>query len=206
MRWLEWLSVGGVVLFLGAVSTQTIHKIDHRLIALSVICGYLVLGALRKEQLKADIDWSALILLGILIGLIATIVDVNLHTLVADHLVAFSDMMKYHQLTFIAILAATVWVAGFWVPLPGALVALAAVPLAIVNGLNSWIVIFVCLIMNDCWLFPYQSNPYQVFRGMLRAHTSYDEKLFLQVNAGALAVRVLALIVSVGFWQYLRML
>ena len=156
VRSVEWLAIGGAVLFLGAVSTVSLHKVDFRLIGLSVICGYLVLGALGKTQLNVEIEWSYLILLGTLIGSVATIEYVDLHTVMGQQLPWLSNVMKYQPRTFIAILAATVFIAGLRVPLAGLLVGLYAIPLAILNGMNPWVVVFVVLLMNDCWFWTSQ--------------------------------------------------
>jgi hypothetical protein len=206
MRSSEWLAIGGAVLFLGAVSTVSLHKIDHRLIGLTVICGYLVLGALGKTQLNVDIEWSSLIFLGTLIGTIATIMYVNLHGVIAEHLPWLTDLMKYHPRSFIAILAATVLIAGLRIPLAGPLVGLFAVPLAVVNGMNPWVVVFVVLLMNDSWIWPSQSEGYRTFRGIVHSQMFYDEPLFLRVNAGMLVIRLMALVASVAYWERLRML
>jgi DASS family divalent anion:Na+ symporter len=206
MRSVEWLAISGAILFLGAVATVSLHKVDFRLIGLSVICGYLVLGALGKTQLNVEIEWSYLILLGTLIGSVATIQYVDLHTVMGQHLPSLSEIMKYQPRVFVGILAATVFIAGLWVPLAGLLVGLYAIPLAIVNGMNPWVVVFVVLLMNDCWFWTVQSKSYPAFRSFVRTQTAYDENLFLKVNAGTVVLRVLALIVSIPYWEYLRIL
>jgi DASS family divalent anion:Na+ symporter len=206
MRTEEWLAIGGGALFLGAVSTVSLHKIDHRLIGLTVICGYLVLGALGRTQLNVDIEWSSLILLGTLVGGIATAVYVDLHTVLGAHLGWLNEIMKYHPRTFVAMLAATVLIAGLRIPLAGPLIVLFVIPLAVLNGINPWIVVFVVLLMNDCWFWPSQSKSYLAFRNAVQAQTNYDERLFLKVNAATVVLRVIALVVSVAYWEYLRIL
>ncbi|MGH8499156.1 MAG: SLC13 family permease, partial [Methylococcales bacterium] len=127
MQSIEWIAIFGVMLFFAAECTVSIHKIDHRLIALSVICGYLVLGVLGKIQLKLGIEWSSLLFLGTLIGVIATLLRVDLPIVIAQQLVFLSELMKYHQPVFIVLLGATVWIASLLIPLGGALVALYAI-------------------------------------------------------------------------------
>jgi DASS family divalent anion:Na+ symporter len=202
----EWLAVGGVILFLGAVATVSAHKIDHRLIALTVVCGYLVLGSLGKDQLNLRIDWSGLILLGTLIGLIATIVHVGLHETIGARLAELSEIMKYRPRVFVAILASAVVLGGLCIPSAGALIAVCAVPLALLNGMNPWVVVFVILLMNDAWIFPYQSEVYRTFRGMVQSDASFDERLFLRFNAAMAVARAVALAVSVAYWEQLRVL
>jgi DASS family divalent anion:Na+ symporter len=202
----EWLAAGGVVLFLSAVATVSFHKIDHRLLALTVVCGYLVLGTLGKHELNLRIDWSALILLGTLIGVTVTIMQVGLHAVIAEQMPWLSDVMRYRPRLFVAILALVVVLAGFCTTQAGALLAVVAVPLAVQNGINPWVVIFVILLMSDIWVWPSQSEPYRVFRWLVRRDRSLDEATFLQFNAVMSAARVVALAASVIYWEHLRML
>jgi DASS family divalent anion:Na+ symporter len=206
VRTTEWLAAGGVLLFVIAVATVSTHKLDHRLLALAVVCGYLVLGILGKDELNLHIDWSTLILLGALIGLVATVVSVDLHTVIADRLPWLSHAMEFRPRIFIAILAACVVLGGLWIPRAGALIGLFAVPLAMLNGMNPWIVIFTILLMNDAWILPSQSEVYRTFRDMARSIGPFDERLFLTFNATMTAARVAALAVSVVYWESLRIL
>lgn len=206
MRLTEWVAVGGVLLFLGAVATVSAHKIDHRLLALTIICGYLVLGTLGKNQLNLHIDWSGLILLGTVIGLVATIVHVELHAVIATQLEGLTATMKYQPRLFVALLAVTVVVAGLFIPLAGALVGILAIPLAMFNGMSPWVVLFVILLMSDVWFLPHQSDVYRTFRDSARADGSFDERTVLRFNGAMAVARVGALAASVFYWEWLRVL
>ena len=41
---------------------------------------------------------------------------------------------------------------------------------------------------------------------IVQSQTSYDERLFLRMNAATVVLRVLALVASVAYWEYLRIL
>jgi len=206
MRVTEWVAVGGVLLFVGAVATVSAHKIDHRLLALAIICGYLVLGTLGKDQLNLHIDWSRLLLLGTIIGLIATIIQVGLHAVIATHLEGLTHMMKYEPRGFIALLAVTVVVAGLFVPHAGALIGTIAIPFAMHNGMSPWVVLFVILLMSDIWFRPYQSDTYRIFRDIAKANGPFDEPAALRFNLAMAGARVLALVASVFYLEQLRVL
>jgi hypothetical protein len=202
----EWVAIGGVVLFLGAVATVSAHKIDHRLLALTIVCGYLVLGTLGKDQLNLHIDWSTLILLGTVIGMIATIEYVNLHVVIASALLPLGEIMKFQPAFFVAILATCVVVMGLWIPFAGALIGLVAIPLAIVNGMSPWVVIFVILLMSDVCLRPSQSEVYRTYRDVVRSLAPFDDRVFLRFHAVMVVARILALAASVVYWQRLIVL
>jgi DASS family divalent anion:Na+ symporter len=114
--------------------------------------------------------------------------------------------MKYHPRVFVAMLAACVVLGGLCVPLAGALVGVLAVPLAMINGMNPWVVVFVILLMSDVWIWPYQSKVYRTFRSLVRSDGPFDDRSFLRFNAGMAVARVIALAVSVRYWEYLRVL
>lgn len=206
MRVTEWVAVGGVLLFVGAVATVSAHKIDHRLLALAVVCGYLVLGTLGKDQLNLHIDWSSLILLGTVIGIVATMLHVGLHTAIGTELTWLTDLMTHRPRVFVALLAAGVVLGGFFIPTAGALIGLIAIPLAMFNGMNPWIVVFVILLMNDVWFLPYQSEAYRTFREIARSSGPFDEKLALRFNAAMAVARIVALAAAVPYWEGMRVL
>jgi DASS family divalent anion:Na+ symporter len=206
MRVTEWVAVGGVLLFVGAVATVSAHKIDHRLLALAIICGYLALGTLGKDQLNLHIDWSRLLLLGAAIGLVTTIIHVGLHTVIASHFGGLSHLMQYEHRTFIALLAVAVVAAGLVIPHAGALIGTIAIPLAMNNGMSPWVVLFVILLMSDIWFRPYQSESYRIFRDIAKANGPFDERAALRFNLAMTGARVLALVASVFYLEQLRVL
>lgn len=202
----EWLAVGGVLLFLGAVATVSAHKVDHRLVALTIVCGYLVLGQLGRTHLNLHIDWSTLMLLGTVIGLISTIVYVDLHGVIAAQLPWLSHTMANNPRLFVAMLAGVVLLGELWIPFAGTLIAVIAVPLGMFNGMNPWVIVFVILLMSDTWILPHQSETYRTFRDAVRSSAPFDEKLFLRFN-GAMAVgRIAALAASIFYWESLLLL
>lgn len=206
VRLTEWLAVGGVLLLFGAMATVSWHKIDHRLLPLALVCGYLVLGTLGRNQLNLRIDWSALILLGSLGGIVATIVYVDLHTVIAGELPRLRDIMRYQPRVFVALLAAIVVIASALVPYAGALVGVLAIPLAMVNGMSPWVILFVILLMTDVWIRPASSELFRTFRGIARAHGPFDDRLFLRFNLAMVVARVVALAASIVYWEDLLVL
>jgi DASS family divalent anion:Na+ symporter len=206
LRTAELVAVGGVLLFLAAVASVNVHKIDHRLVALTIVCGYLLIGQLGKVELNLHIDWSVLMLLGSVIGVISSIIFINLHEVMAAELPWLYDTMKYNPRLFVAMLAGAVILGELVVPIAGTLIAVVAVPMAIATGMNPWVIIFVILLMSDAWFLPSQSETYREFRDVVRTHGPFDEPFFLRFNAMMGLARVGALAVSVPYWEALRML
>lgn len=206
IRTAEWVAVGGVLLFLAAVASVNIHKVDHRLVALTIVCGYLLLGQLGKVELNLHIDWSTLMLLGSVIGVISAIVSVNLHEVIAAEWPWLTNTMKYQPRLFVAMLAGAVLLGELVVPIAGTLIAIIVVPLAIANGMSPWVIIFVILLMSDAWFLPRQSETYRTFRDVVRSSTAFDERFFLRFNTMMGVARMAALAVSVPYWEALRML
>ena len=164
------------------------------------------MDVLKSDHINADIDWSSLILLGTLIGLVNTILYLDLGTVLAKYLPWLSNIMETNPRVFIGILSAVVLVARFFIPIAGAIVALFFLPLAVANGVHPWVVVFTILMMDGCWFMPYQSDSYTMFRSMVGLHKSYEESLFLKINAASVAIRIAAIAASVPYWEYMKML
>jgi DASS family divalent anion:Na+ symporter len=206
VRTTEWVAVGGVLLFLIAIASVNVLKVDHRLVALTIVCGYLLLGQLGKTELNLHIDWSVLMLLGSVIGVIAAIVYTNLHEVMAEAWPWLTEKMKYEPRLFIVMLAAAVLFGELLIPIAGTLIGIVAVPLAIVNGMTPWVIIFVILLMSDAWFLPRQSETYRMFRYSARRHSAFDEGAFLRFNAAMSVARIVALAVSIPYWEALHIL
>jgi DASS family divalent anion:Na+ symporter len=206
VRTTEWVAVGGVLLFLIAIASVNVLKVDHRLVALTIVCGYLLLGQLGKAELNLHIDWSVLMLLGSVIGVIAAIVHTNLHEVMAEAWPWLTEKMKYEPRLFIAMLAAAVLFGELLVPVAGTLIGIVAIPLAVVNGMTPWVIIFVILLMSDAWFLPRQSETYRMFRYSARRHSAFDEGLFLRFNGAMSVARIAALAVSIPYWEALHIL
>ncbi|HPU89276.1 MAG TPA: SLC13 family permease [Spirochaetota bacterium] len=204
----EWAALGGIVLFLLGIATSTIHKIDLSWIGLTVLYVVLALEFLSKKEFTGSIDWTFLIFLGTLIGLVKSMSYIGLDAGIGKHLLWFGMYTRTNFALFVLLLGASILVLRFFIPNNATVAILAAIflPIAEISGVNPWVVGYIILFMSDAWLLPYQCTYYLQFEELAHKDGIYDSRLFLKYNAISVLFRFAAVYASIPFWKYLGIL
>ncbi len=204
----EWAALGGILLFLLGIVTSSIHKIDISWIGLMVLYVVLALEFLSKKEFINSIDWSFLIFLGTLIGLVKTMSYIGLDQNIGKYLVWFGEYARSNFALFIFLLSASIFIVRLFIPNNATVAIFVAVflPIAEITGINPWIIGFIILFMSDAWLMPYQCTYYLQLEELTRAENIYHQKLFLRYNALTILFRLAAIYASIPFWKMLGIL
>lgn len=204
----EWAALGGVMLFIVGISTESLHKIQLPWIGLMVLYATLAVGLLSPKQFRVSTDWTFLLYLGTLIGFVSTISYLGLDKEAAASLSFMGHYMKNQFWLFVIILSATVIVLRFFVPTNTAVAILASVlfPMAQALGVNPWVVGFILLMLSDIWFFPYQCTYYVQIESLVEKDPHLDTKTFYRFNAVSNALRIVAVFASIPFWKWLGLL
>lgn len=204
----EWSAVLGMAVFMLAVLTASMHKIQPPWIALTILYALLVYGFLDKKEFKEKIDWPFLVYLAGIVGLVGAFNSVGLDVWLSDHLSGLGGFMRTNLPLFIALLACVIFIIRLAVPISTTIVITAAVfmPLATASGLNAWIIGFIILVLGEMWFFPYQCSYYIQFRDILSKSNVYDESQFLRFNALMNVGKIAAIYVSLPYWEMMGLL
>jgi DASS family divalent anion:Na+ symporter len=118
------------------------------------------------------------------------------------------SLMHDNMPLFIALLFGLISVVRVAVPTNATVVILAAIfmPLAEINGVNSWVIGFLILLFSDCWFLPFQNSFYLQLMDLNRERGLYDERSFLTVNAWLNFARLAAVYASLPYWKALGLL
>ncbi|MGZ3241085.1 MAG: SLC13 family permease, partial [Burkholderiaceae bacterium] len=68
----EWAAILGMVFMLLGIITSSIHKVPPPWLGFAMLFGLLLCGMLRKKELKEKVDWTFLLYLGGITGIVAT--------------------------------------------------------------------------------------------------------------------------------------
>ncbi len=204
----EWAGLLGLgVLFLSFV-TASIHHIDVPWVALGIMFTLLMFGYLAKQEFRQNIDWSFLIFLGTLIGLVKSMDFVGLDQWFLLQLKWLRVFMAENFEQFILLLAAAIFVVRFALPINATVVIFATllIPTAINIGLNPWIVGFLILLLSESFIWPYQASYYLQFKGIVGPQAGADSKPMLMLNFLVFFMKIAAIYASIPFWKYLGLL
>jgi len=204
----EWSAVLGMGVFMLAVLTAAIHKIQPPWVAVAILYALLVYGFLDKKEFREKIDWPFLVYLAGIVGLVGTFNSVGLNDLLAANLVRLGSFMRTDFALFVPVLAAVIFVIRLAVPISTTIVVAAAVfmPLAVASGINAWVVGFTILVLGEMWFFPYQCSYYLQFRELMAKSGNYDEAAFLRFNVIMNFAKIGAIYASFPYWKWLGLL
>lgn len=201
----EWAALGGILFLVLGIVTGSLHKVQAPWLGFAMLFGLLLWGTLGRNEFKEKTDWTFLLYLSGITGIVAAFNHLGLDRTLGAHLPALGDTMRDHFGLFVLLLYVLVNVIRLAAPINAATVILATIlmPLAQVNGVNEWLVGFIILVFAESWWLPYQCSYYlqlqQAGNGALR----YDEQRFLALNAVLNLARLLAVYASFPYWHLL---
>jgi DASS family divalent anion:Na+ symporter len=204
----EWAALGGILLFAIGIATSSIHKIQLPWIGLTVLYIVLASGFLKKKEFRINIDWTFLIYLATLIGLVKSMSYIGLDKLLGSNFMWLGNFSGTNIYLFILLLSGCIFFMRLFIPNNATVAILASVlfPIAGLSGINPWIVGFIILIMSDAWVMPYQSTYYVLFDSLTRKKALYNQKLIVKFNLMSILFRLAAVYASIPFWRAIGIL
>ncbi len=205
----EWIALAGILLFIIAVVTSSIHKIDTPWIGLAVLYIFLALGVLTDEEFRKGINWSFLVYLGVMIGLVNTMTYLELDQWLIGHFTWMNHYLQESFYLFVLILTLVITLMGFVVDEYTTITFFGAVliPMALLNGINPWIMGFIILTATGWWLLPYQDEDFLLFGEIINTKKNiFSLPDFIKFNGVTIVIRIAAIYASIPFWKWLGLL
>ena len=204
----EWAALAGIAIFAVGVITTSIHNIQPPWLGMAILYGLLLLGFLRKNEFRENIDWPSLVYLGTLVGIFGVFNYLGLDRWIAHHLSGLDQVLAASFALFVAILAAVIFVVRLVMPNTATIAICATIfmPIAERVGINPWVIGFVILLLGDMWVLPYQCSHYIQFQEATRKLGLYQESAFLKFNLFMNLVRVAGIYLSIPYWAALGIL
>jgi len=204
----EWIALIAIVTFVIGIMTSSIHKIQPAWVGFAILSGLLMISALTTKDFRGQIDWPFLLMLASFVGLGKIFSVLGIERWIVENLVWTGDIIRINFIYFTLLIAAVTFILRFVLPNNVSIMILVSVymPIAIANGINPWLIVFIVLIFSDSWFLPYQCSYYQSFLELTQDKNLFNTKLFLKFNLWLNLARVVAVVVSIPFWKYLGLL
>lgn len=201
----EWAALAGIAFMVTGIATNALHKVQAPWLGFAVLLGLLMCGTLDKKELKEKVDWTFLLYLSGITGIVAAFNHLGLDRALGAHLPALGASMRDHFGLFVLLLYALINVVRLAAPSNATTVILATIlmPLAQVNGVNEWLVGFIILVFSEAWWLPYQCSYYLQLQELNRAAGLYGEARFLALNALLNLARLPAVYAAFPWWTML---
>lgn len=206
MKHREWAALLGSAVFILGMLTASLHHISPPWLGLAILYGLLLFGSLSKKEIKEKIDWSFLLYLSGLTGMVTAYNYLELDRLLAAALPGLGIYMRDSFGLFVLMLFGVIFVIRLAVPIGATIVILGTllIPLAEIHGVNPWVMGFVILMLSEVWFLPYQCSYYLRFRA--HNHSSYHEKSFLMHNGLINLAKLAAVYASIPYWKAMGLL
>ncbi len=207
MRAAEWSALIGVLLLGAGIATIHWHHIEVHLLALAVLCLLLVLGMLSRNAFVAKVDWAFLVLLGSMIGIIATMNHLAIDRFIIGQLSWLGAYMRQDFALFVLALSAVFLLARLFIPLNQAIIVFAAalIPIASNAGISPWVVGFVLLILAETAFFPHQS-PYIFLFDRLTSRVDRNVRQVQLFHALLIPFKLASIFIAIPFWHRIGVL
>lgn len=204
----EWAAVFGLVVLLVSFMTAAIHRIDIPWVALAILFSLLMFRFLSESDLRQRVDWTFLIFLASLIGLVAAMQNVGLDVWIAQNLGWLKRVMTDNFPAFIGLLAAAIFVVRLALPINATVVIFATLllPTAIAEAVNPWVVGFAILILSENFIWPYQASYYIQYVSMARPEAGAESPRLVMLHVLEFFMKLAAIYASFPFWRALGIL
>ena len=201
----EWSAIFGLVVLLISFLTVAIHRIELPWVALAILFTLLMFQFLSASDFRQRIDWSFLIYLASLIGLVAAMGEVGLDQWISANLKWLSRLMSDNLPGFIAMLAVTIFVVRLALPINAAVVIFATllIPTAINISVNPWLIGFIIVFMADCFVWPHQASYFVQYQSMARPEAGVNDPRLAWLHFLVFFIKLAAIYLSFPFWRSL---
>ncbi|KTC84651.1 MULTISPECIES: SLC13 family permease [Legionella] len=204
----EWAAILSIVALILGLAFSSLHQIPSAWVSFAIFFILLTSGVLNKEDFKNGINWPFLFYLGAIIGIMRCVQEIGIEAWIINYLSWLGDIAYHQQILFIVLVYLISWLGGllFGTMAAPALMFTLLMPVAQQAMVNAWLVAFIILMATEAWVFPYQSSYYLCFEEWAKESQAYDLRKTLSVNACFSVLRLLAILLSIPFWQRIGVL
>lgn len=202
----QWVVIAALCTFALGVLTQAWHHIDVAWISGLALILLLVSGVLTKQRFREGLDWPTIFFL-VGNGCLVNVMDyVGFSQVLAELVNRWLGFTSASIWLFIAACLLVTVAVRLCLPLnAGMLVAFVVLlPLALAQGLNPWICLFLCNVFSDIWFLPYQNSAY--IQVVSSCGEQFDQKRFLASKQWLNLAALVGIVFSVPWWRQLGLI
>jgi di/tricarboxylate transporter len=202
----QWCVLAALAIFGLGLVTESWHHIDVAWISGLALILLLVSGVITKQRFREGLDWPLIFFLvgnGCLVNIMDYVGFSEVLGSTANRLLGFTSGSIW--LFIAACLVVTVAI-RLCLPLnAGMLVAFVMLlPVALAQGLNPWICLFLCGVFSDIWFLPYQNSAY--IQVLSSCGDQFDERRFLASKQWLNLAVIVGTLLSVPWWSQLGLI
>lgn len=165
----------------------------------------MILEVVDAKTIMRKINWTIIFLIGSAVSISKLIIYFEIDKFVSQPIALFLLDISHSKYILYIFVIITTFIVRLFLPITATVSMLLPIllPLHIPFQVSAWSIAFVILTITDAWFFPYQSYIYTFYKMQLEQdEIIYDEKIFLKFQRCINIFRVLAVLASVFYWDY----
>lgn len=205
LRPIELGALGGLCVLALAFMTNSIHKVEIPWVAMAILFGLLMFGAIDRFDFRRRIDWGFLLNLGAAIGIVETMQYLHFDAVIAGQLGWLTQLMKDDFTHFLLLLSVVIFLIPLIMPTDAVVLILCSVFMSTAAhvGANPWVVGFVNLLIAECFIWPYQADFYSQLCVISDEDLNVEGPRNLLLNLAVFFIKLVAIYATLGFWAHL---
>lgn len=202
----EFIAIGCTIFFMLIVFTKNIHNLNTSWLAMLLTFFLLLIGVFQRKEFNTSIEWDFLIILSSLLGFSQTMQYLELDLWIIDHMSWLIEIIKYNFIKFIIYLSLIIFILRLLIPINGVVIIMCSIliPVSTSISISSWVMVFLILLMSESYTYKASASYILNFYNLIDDNYSYWRLILLQILLYLL--KIVAVIATIPFWQYLGIL
>jgi DASS family divalent anion:Na+ symporter len=191
-----------------AWATEPLHGLAPHVVGIIALCITLASGVYDRTDFRASITWDSLIFIGMVMNLSTVFQALNINNWIVSLLGPTMLVLVANPYLLVIGLALITVLVRFIIISELAYVSIFMaflIPVAVQAGINPWVVGMVIYCMENPWLVLYQNPTYLAAQYATQGEMA-EHKEMARFCITYLINSLIALLISVPFWQYLHLL
>lgn len=205
----EYSVIGLYGLLIVGVFTQGVHQIELAWVVLFLALSVFYFQGVSLSALKQSVDWPTLLFIASVVAWQGMLDHLELTQWIQSKVVLFEPIFEQSFYIGISYLMLMIIVVRLIIPGAPAFILFGAtlLPLATQLGVSPWLMLFILLTLSEAFIFPYQHGVYSMAISQLDGgQLSYHSSWLFRSNIFFLAVKIIAIYLSIPWWQALYLL
>ena len=185
--------------------TEKIHGINSAIVALVSMGLMQLFNVTNRADFRSEVAWDAIVFVGCILNISAvfkeTGVDKWISQAVGPYIV---PLLSENIFVFFIILSVAIYLIRLVIASQFATITIFMIlllPLLGAAGINPWVMVFVCLVAINVWLFMYQNVQYLVAFFAAAKGEMVSHKQMVKLSIAYMVISIIGLVVSIPVWK-----
>jgi anion transporter len=204
----EWIIAAVVLLSIAYWATDRFHHLPAFLVGMVALAVFALSGAISQRDVSAGVPWSLLLFLGGLISLTSVIQEQKISDWLAGFIVPVMQQLIWHPVPFVVAAAVAMFLVRFLDPSGFVSLTVLFLPMSSVSGAAGLppLVLTAALVLAAMPFWLAYENFWIAMSDGMTGGQAFSPSQRLRLAHGYAVATIVALTISVGYWELVGIL